>query len=40
MKRFLHVQLITVLIKLADLLDDLIFVLTIKLDDIFTGEKF
>jgi len=40
MKRFLHVQLITVLIKFADFLDDLIFVLTIKLDDIFTGEKF
>jgi hypothetical protein len=40
MKRFLHVQLIKVLIKLEDLLDDLIFDLTTKLDDIFTGEKF
>ena len=40
MKRFLHVQLIKVLIKLEDLLDDMIFDLTIKLDDIFTGEKF
>ena len=43
MKRFIHVLIIKALVQLEDkldsILDDLIFKLTMKLDDIFTGEK-